>query len=160
MIVIAIIGILAAALFPSMTSYLKRSRDTARISNLKDITSAVGAFYADKERYPDHSNSCVDSGSTGLSANYLPKGTPIDPQGATRTNGCGNSGQYGYGSGMNATNSAPQYMVTAIFENTNGGNTGSESVPNWVWGWKTGTPAGSAGTSLSRGTGSGYILTN
>ncbi len=61
MIVIAIIGILAAALFPSMTSYLKRSRDTARISNLKDITSAVGAFYADKERYPDHSANCVDS---------------------------------------------------------------------------------------------------
>lgn len=77
MIVIAIIGILAAALFPSMTSYLKRSRDTARIANLKDITSALGAYYADKENYPDTSNQgCVNSGITntkGLTINYLPK---------------------------------------------------------------------------------------
>ncbi len=160
MIVIAIIGILAAALFPSMTSYLKRSRDTARISNLKDITSAVGAFYADKERYPDHSANCVDSWTTGLGANYLPKGVPIDPQGATRDNGCGNSGRYGYGSGVSATNSTPQYMVTAIFENTNGGNTGSIYIANWVWAARTWNPNGSAGTSLARGSGSGYILTN
>lgn len=53
MIVIAIIGILAAALFPSMTGYLKRSRDAARTSHLKDISTAVGAYYSDKERYPN-----------------------------------------------------------------------------------------------------------
>ena len=41
MIVIAIIGILAAALFPSMTGYLKRSRDAARTSNMKDIATAM-----------------------------------------------------------------------------------------------------------------------
>lgn len=34
MIVIAIIGILAAALFPMMTGYMARSRDTARIAAL------------------------------------------------------------------------------------------------------------------------------
>jgi prepilin-type N-terminal cleavage/methylation domain-containing protein len=34
MIVIAIIGILAASLFPMMTGYMARSRDTARIANL------------------------------------------------------------------------------------------------------------------------------
>jgi prepilin-type N-terminal cleavage/methylation domain-containing protein len=52
MIVIAIIGILAAALFPSMTGYLKRSRDTARASHMKDVSTALGAYYADQERYP------------------------------------------------------------------------------------------------------------
>ena len=41
MIVIAIIGILAAALFPSLTAYLKRSRDAARIAHLKDVTTAI-----------------------------------------------------------------------------------------------------------------------
>ena len=81
MIVIAIIGILAAALFPSMTSYLKRSRDAARTSHTKDITTAVGAYYADKERYPDADTiGCVNSGATQLSTNYLPKGVPVDPQ--------------------------------------------------------------------------------
>ncbi len=123
MIVIAIIGILAAALFPSMTSYLKRSRDTARISNLKDITSAIGAFYADRERYPDANTlGCVGTGANvGLTANYMPKGVPVDPQGTigtARDHGCGTNGQYGYGSGtVNATNS---YAVTATFENENG----------------------------------------
>ena len=61
MIVIAIIGILAAALFPSMTGYLKRSRDAARTSSLKDISTAVAAYYADKERYPDGYQGCVNS---------------------------------------------------------------------------------------------------
>lgn len=52
MIVIAIIGILAAALFPSMTGYLKRSRDAARASGMKDIATALGAYFADREGYP------------------------------------------------------------------------------------------------------------
>lgn len=127
MIVIAIIGILAAALFPSMTSYLKRSRDTARVSNLKDITSAIGAFYADKENYPDANTiGCVGSGATrGLTVNYMPKGIPIDPQGnsaTARNHGCGTNGNYAYGSGT--VNSTAAYAVTATFENDNGGNTG------------------------------------
>jgi prepilin-type N-terminal cleavage/methylation domain-containing protein len=37
MIVIAIIGILAAALFPAMTGYLQRARDSGRIAALKNI---------------------------------------------------------------------------------------------------------------------------
>ena len=36
-IVIAIIGILAAALFPSMTEYLARARDSATQSNIRRI---------------------------------------------------------------------------------------------------------------------------
>ncbi len=106
MIVIAIIGILAAALFPSMTGYLKRSRDTARISGIKDITSAIGAYYADTENYPagaTTAQNCVNSGS--LNTNYLPKGVPVDPQ--TRTagiNGCTTStNAYSYGSGTSPT---------------------------------------------------------
>ena len=92
MIVIAIIGILAAALFPSMTAYLKRSRDAARISGTKDISTAVGAFFTDRERYPDSEGAtnlgCVgNDSSTGLSINYLPKGIPVDPT-AANYNGC------------------------------------------------------------------------
>jgi type IV pilus assembly protein PilE len=47
MIVIAIIGILAAALFPMLTGYMGRSRDTARLSHLGQIASATQNYYTD-----------------------------------------------------------------------------------------------------------------
>ena len=77
MIVIAIIGILAAALFPSMTGYLKRSRDTARQASMKDISTSLGAYYADKENYPTSNSGCADGAM--LNTVYMPKGVPIDP---------------------------------------------------------------------------------
>ncbi len=162
MIVIAIIGILAAALFPSMTNYLKRSRDAARTSHLKDVATAAGAYYSDKERYPDaDNNGCVNSGAyagtsaTGLTSNYLPKGVPTDPQGATRFNGCGTltSGNYGYGSGTNSASSAPQFILMANFENSNGGNTGTVYIN------LTGANV-TSGISPSKGAGAWYVLSN
>lgn len=154
MIVIAIIGILAAALFPSMTSYLRRSRDAARTANLKDITTAVGAYYADKEAYPFGSVvSCVSSGA--LTSNYMPKGIPNDPQGTSRaanSNGCTSStSEYGYGTGT--TNGASSYAVMATLENGNGGNTGS------ILGY-TGTFTFANVPAFQKGSGSGYVLTN
>ena len=130
MIVIAIIGILAASLFPSMTGYLKRSRDTARISGMKDISTALGAFYADKERYPMYLGSAgaaaVSTGATELDpTKYLPKGMPVDPQSTSRNNGAGAAANANYGYGTGTYNSAPSYALTAILENDNGGNTGS-----------------------------------
>lgn len=153
MIVIAIIGILAAALFPSMSNYLKRSRDAARTSHLKDISTAVGAYYADKERYPDSDeNGCVaTAGGTGMDTSYMAKGIPTDPDG-TRLNGCTTAGRYGYGSGINLASSAPQFIIMAQFENANGGNTGS------VYNTLTGTTNKSVSTS--KGAGAWYVLTN
>ena len=91
MIVIAIIGILAAALFPSMTAYLKRSRDAARVAGTKDLATAAGAYFSDRERYPDSEfiTGCAgNSTATGFSVVYLPKGIPVDNT-ATNDNGCG-----------------------------------------------------------------------
>jgi type IV pilus assembly protein PilA len=45
MIVIAIIGILAATLFPSMNAYLARSRDSARIQTAHKLSQFI-KFYA------------------------------------------------------------------------------------------------------------------
>ena len=160
MIVIAIIGILATALFPSMTGYLKRSRDTARISGMKDISTALGAFYADKERYPiaigSATAAAVGTGTDELApSKYLPKGMPVDPQTASRNNGAGaaTNANYGYGTGTN--NSAPSYALTAILENANGGNTGA--ITGYVG---TSTYSFSTSPSFSKGTGSGYVLMN
>ena len=91
MIVIAIIGILAAALFPSMTAYLKRSRDAARVAGTKDLATAAGAYFSDRERYPDSEpgTGCAgNSTATGFSIVYLPKGIPVDNT-PTNNNGCG-----------------------------------------------------------------------
>ena len=73
MIVIAIIGILAAALFPSLTAYLKRSRDAGRSANLNTISTAVGAAYSDTERYPTASSTGCVHGTTLNNTNYFPK---------------------------------------------------------------------------------------
>jgi type II secretory pathway pseudopilin PulG len=51
MIVIGIIGILAAALFPSLSSYLSRGRDTAKISEIKQLNTAIILYKADKGTY-------------------------------------------------------------------------------------------------------------
>lgn len=54
MITIAIIGILAGALFPSVGQYLKRSRDAGRITDVKTLTTAIDAYLIDTDKFPDN----------------------------------------------------------------------------------------------------------
>jgi prepilin-type N-terminal cleavage/methylation domain-containing protein len=54
MIVVAMIGILAAALFPNMTQYLMRARDAARASDLNNIATGIALYEIDKETLPPH----------------------------------------------------------------------------------------------------------
>jgi prepilin-type N-terminal cleavage/methylation domain-containing protein len=127
MIVIAIIGILAAALFPSLTSYLARGRDTSRVAGIKEIVTAFAGWQLDKGTPPDSLSggttgvqTCVKaSGLLGMSS-YLPK-FPVDPV-AGRLANCNAGAQYGYGTGLDlgGTNT---FTISAIFENFNGGNT-------------------------------------
>ena len=49
MIVVAIIGILAAISIPKMSSILEKSREGATKGNLSAIRSAVAIYYGDKE---------------------------------------------------------------------------------------------------------------
>lgn len=163
MIVIAIIGILAAALFPSMTNYLKRSRDAARAANLKDISTALGAYYSDKENYPDAVVSTVDAagcmGTGRLDNTYMPKGVPVDIT-LTNNDGCITNSRYGFGSSSGAPGIAPSYLLMAKFENPNGGNfaaAGWLNANQWT-GAITVLPA--YGTAIKKGNGAWYILTN
>ena len=50
--IISIIGILAAAIFPTMTGYLSRARDAARISYVGMASTALATYYVDMETYP------------------------------------------------------------------------------------------------------------
>ncbi|MDD2693365.1 MAG: type II secretion system protein [Candidatus Gracilibacteria bacterium] len=51
MVVIAIIGILATVLFPAVTGYIKRAKDTAKMNELRNITTAINAYWTDHETY-------------------------------------------------------------------------------------------------------------
>ena len=120
MIVIAIIGILAAALFPSLTSYLARGRDTSRVSAIKEISTGIAAFNVDKSTFPGGTNNagagafeCVSSGNL---SSYVPK-LPVDPT-ATRTANCNTAGLYGYGTGLD--NGTISVLLSAVMENPSG----------------------------------------
>ena len=166
MIVIAIIGILAAALFPSLTAYLARGRDTSRIAGIKEITTAYAGFLLDKTvSFPTPlasvaggSNMCVDTGSTNGMSSYLPK-FPVDPT-SGRTNNCGSAGAYGYGTGVDVggTNT---FSISALFENANGGNTGGTlaTLATYQGGPVTSATIVSIDT-FTKGYGSGYVVRN
>ncbi len=51
MIVIAIIGVLSASLFPALTGYLSRARDTKKIAEIKELNTALITYQIDKSTY-------------------------------------------------------------------------------------------------------------
>ncbi len=57
MIVLAIIGLIAWALFPTITSYISRGRDVTRISDIKELSARFQNYMHDWEAYPDNTNS-------------------------------------------------------------------------------------------------------
>jgi type II secretion system protein G len=52
MIVIAIIGILAAIAIPQFASYRKKAYNSAALSDLKTAKTSLEAYYADTQEYP------------------------------------------------------------------------------------------------------------
>jgi prepilin-type N-terminal cleavage/methylation domain-containing protein len=125
MIVIAIIGILAAALFPMMTGYMARSRDTARLSHLSSISTALGVYLSDSNGYPDPSNtSCVN---TGALLSYMTT-VPKDPSNQLVA-ACTTPGSYAYLSG--STSAGPAYVLGAKMEQSTNNNTGFLDVTSF-----------------------------
>ncbi|MBC7498773.1 prepilin-type N-terminal cleavage/methylation domain-containing protein [Candidatus Gracilibacteria bacterium] len=53
MIVIGIIGILAASLYPQLSSYLARGRNTTRITDIKNINLGLKNYYIDNGDTPN-----------------------------------------------------------------------------------------------------------
>ncbi len=70
-IVIAIIGILAAVALPAMKQAPKRAREAALKENLFTIRSCIDQYYADYQKYPSSLEELVSKG-------YLRR-VPIDP---------------------------------------------------------------------------------
>ncbi len=98
LIVVVIIGILAAALIPRLTGAQWRARDTARKADLTQIANALAAYESDEGAYPD--GSCVDDPDVEAALLENMTTIPKDPQAQritywTRANGC-NPAIYGY----------------------------------------------------------------
>lgn len=53
MIVVAIIGIIAAIAIPQFSAYRMRSLNTSAQSDVKNFTTAMEAAFADDQVYPD-----------------------------------------------------------------------------------------------------------
>jgi prepilin-type N-terminal cleavage/methylation domain-containing protein len=163
MIVIAIIGILAAALFPSLTAYLARGRDTSRVAGIKEIVTAFAGWQLDKLTPPPAlaagaaaTSSCVNSGAANMNS-YLAK-FPVDPT-VGRLANCGTSAAYGYGTGTDAGGTST-FAISAIFENANGGNTGSLGPISQYQGNGFGAGVLVAIDTFVKGNGSGYVVRN
>ena len=52
LVVVAIIGILAAIAIPQFSAYRQRAYDSASLSDLKNFKGAMEAHFADKQNYP------------------------------------------------------------------------------------------------------------
>jgi type II secretion system protein G len=101
LIVIVIIGILAAALIPRLTGAQDQARDTARLADLNQIGTALAVYNADNNAYPLVSPTAA-SGAThalsGMAPTYI-KSIPTDPksnQSVTLGTATSTNGNYGY----------------------------------------------------------------
>lgn len=126
LIVIVIIGILAAALIPRLTGIQGRARDTSRQGHLNQINSALQLYAVDHNGWYPVGTGQVNTIFTG-SDTYINE-LPIDPNGAwsiTATDcSAATNKEYAYSSnGISA-------VVSAKMENAGQANSSSCSVLN------------------------------
>ncbi len=123
LIVIVVIGILAALVITTFTGIQQRARNTERQTDVKAIHGQVEAYYAQNGRYPTLDN-MNDAGfrtanMKGLDIDALkdPKGTAGTLVGAAAANVYSYDVQRaGGGTCDNTTNDCAQYTLTATNE--------------------------------------------
>jgi prepilin-type N-terminal cleavage/methylation domain-containing protein len=152
MIVIAIIGVLAAALFPAMSGYLSRSRDTAIVSHVGQIITASSTYFSDHENYTNiiTATTCVNSGALNT---YMGGKTPTN---GTSTKHCGTAGLYGAGIGTGSS-SVNMIAISAELENAGMGNSLTGIT---VYQWALGTPTADFSLigGFTKASGTGYVI--
>jgi general secretion pathway protein G len=76
LVVVAIIGILAAVAIPRLSTAPRRAKETVLRTNLHTLREVLDQYYADKQR-------CVDSLETLVDEGYL-REVPFDPMTGSR----------------------------------------------------------------------------
>lgn len=136
LIVIVVIGILAALVITTFAGIQKKARDTERTTDVKAIHSQLEAYQAQFGKYPtlanlqDNAWITSDNGLKGLDA-----GATHDPKGAAGNNVAGAIGTNAYAyvaTPANCDNAAPAtdcatYVLTATLE---GGGTFAQASLN------------------------------
>lgn len=156
MIVIAIIGILAASLFPSLTSYLVRWRDTSRISGIAQINAAAWAYMADHGGIApnvENTNCTPRNILANWLVKYISSTWPVDPTGKTH---CSVQWEYGFGTGT--WNGSEMVVVSAYFENLKWGNS-STWITSFQW-WPIVSTNFNLIETFKMGIGSWYVISN
>lgn len=79
LVVIAIIGILSSIIFASINAVRAKARDARRLSDMRQILTALEMYYNDHGKYPDTSSYNEECHSEDISAQtgvFYPNGTP------------------------------------------------------------------------------------
>ena len=121
MLVIAIIGILAATLFPNFSAYQQKSRDTVRITAISIIHKSIATFFLDEDRYPDAVLGCIPD---AVVMKYNAWQISHDKV-SSHDNGCGANGNFGYGTGRDIVHPSAgtdEYVILARLEFPDTGN--------------------------------------
>ena len=135
LIVVVIIGILAAAILPRLTGAQAATRDVARQKGLNDIASALEMYTTSVGSYPDTpEKGSADGLKTSLvdDKGYL-KDIPADPQTKSLTigidnNKTGTEGQFGYTTLKKNTTPKAAYALVAKVETIDKANANAAIV--------------------------------
>jgi type II secretion system protein G len=124
LIVIVVIGILAALVIVTYAGIQQRARDTERKTDIKGIQGQLEAYWADKAKYPTLTQ-INDASSGGFRETYF-KGLPAeafaDPKNPTSQQLCATSSSNCYGYSVtpagcdNSTTDCTNYTLTATLE--------------------------------------------
>jgi len=116
MIVIAIIGILAAIAIPQFTKYRARSFNTQALGDVRVIANEVGGYYAEWNEYPNGAVSSADQlGAMVITGRGAALGVPFPNMNpiATAARSCvAYSGESGAG-GYDAASPGEQFCVSS-----------------------------------------------
>jgi len=126
LIVVVIIGILAAALLPRLTGAQAGARDAARKTALNQLVSALGGYYSEHATYPN--GTCINDIEGDIAPRFI-KSIPRDPQQerityGTKNGWCG-SGYFAY-TPMYRQGQAGGWMVIIANTERDGKNS------NWI----------------------------
>jgi general secretion pathway protein G len=130
LIVIVVIGILAALVITTFTGIQQKARNTERETDIKALHSQIEAYYAQNTKYPTLAN-MNDSTWRGSNMKGLDAEALKDPKGSAQTLvGSPAAGSYAYavtndaGTACDNTagNECTKYTLTATYEGTVNGN--------------------------------------
>ncbi|MEO6536605.1 MAG: prepilin-type N-terminal cleavage/methylation domain-containing protein [Candidatus Paceibacterota bacterium] len=140
LVVIAIIGILSAVVLASLNSARDKTKDSTRISDIRQIQYALELYYDANGKYPTCLFAGGSCGATVLNGSTYMKSVPKDP---------GTGLQYSYAAIGSGATCSSYHLGTSLESKTNKAlQTGADQTPKTVC---TGSTADFSGLSYIAG---------